>query len=73
MIKHPFAVVVLLVGVLGAPLTGMAHEAVDPLHATPVEIMKSRLATPKEIHVQEGAKGVEVRAYYTHTHITRHH
>lgn len=58
--KHQFAVTSLLVFSLCAPLASTAHEAVDPLHATPVEIVESRLATPKEIHVQETDQGVKV-------------
>jgi hypothetical protein len=59
--KHQFAITTLLVSSLCAPLASVAHEAVDPLHATPIETVESRLASPKEVHVQEGEKGVEVK------------
>lgn len=59
--KHPFAVITLLVCSVSAPLASVAHEAVDPLHPTPIETVESRMASPKEIHVQEGEKGVEVK------------
>jgi hypothetical protein len=36
MMKHPFAVMVLLACAIGAPLASVAHEAADPLHATPI-------------------------------------
>lgn len=43
------------------PMTGFSHEAVDPLHAIPVETVDSRLAYPTEIHVQVTDQGVEVK------------
>jgi len=43
------------------PLTGFAHEAIDPLHAIPVETVDSRLANPTGIHVQVTGQGVEVK------------
>ncbi len=46
---------------LVTPLTGFAHEAVDTLHAIPVETVSSRLASPTEIHVQVTDQGVEVK------------
>jgi len=44
-----------------APMTVSAHEAVDPLHSIPVEIVGSRLAYPTQIHVQVVDEGVEVK------------
>ncbi len=38
-----------------------AHEAVDPLHSTPVEVMGSRLATPIRIHVAKLPDRLEVK------------
>lgn len=46
---------------LVTPLTGFAHEPVDTLHATPIETVGSRLASPTEIHVQVTSQGVEVK------------
>ena len=43
------------------PLTGFAHEAVDPLHAIPVETVDSHLVNPTGIHVQVTDQGVEVK------------
>ena len=43
------------------PMTVSAHEAVDPLHSTPVETVGSRLAYPTQIHVQVVDEGVEVK------------
>lgn len=45
---------------LVTPLTGFAHEAVDPLHSIPIETVDSRLAYPTEIHVAVTDQGVEV-------------
>lgn len=45
----------------GGSFVSQAHEAADPLHATPIETLDSRIATPANIHVQETDKGVEVR------------
>ncbi len=42
------------------PSWSQAHEAVDPLHSTPVEIISSRLAEPANIHVAKTAQGIEV-------------
>lgn len=42
------------------PLTGFAHEPVDPLHAVPIETVHSNLADPTEIHVQITDKSVEI-------------
>ncbi len=49
----------LAIALMASPL--QAHEAVDPLHSTPVEIVSSRLAEPVNIHVAETAQGIEVK------------
>ena len=43
------------------PLTGFAHEPVDPLHSIPIEMVDSRMAKPTGIHVQLMDQGVEVK------------
>ena len=46
---------------LMTPLTGLAHEPVNPLHTIPIETVDSRLASPTNIHVQVTDQGVEVK------------
>lgn len=45
----------------GISFVSQAHEAVDPLHVTPIETVDSRIAIPVNIHVQETDKGVEIK------------
>ena len=46
---------------LGVSSYSLAHEAFDPLHATPVEIIKSRLAYPGNVHVEVTDKKVIIK------------
>ncbi len=55
-----FTLVATLVSLPFAAVT-MAHEAIDPLHSTPVETVGSRLAEPSRIHVAELPQGLEVK------------
>ena len=43
------------------PMTGFAHETIDPLHPIPVETVDSRLAYPTKVHVQVTDAGLEIK------------
>jgi len=46
--RHRTLITAVIVSGLASPLTGLAHEPVDTLHAIPVETLDFRLASPTE-------------------------